>query len=86
MIDTMCPICGYPDLSEPAYIGNGRASLEMCQCCGFQFGWHDYDQKISHAQWREKWIQDGMAWQSRGIKKPADWDPREHLKNVGVGA
>lgn len=83
----MCPICGYPELDEPAYHGNeksGLGSLEYCPSCVFQFGWHDDDQHITHEQWRQQWITKGMPWGSKGVKPPADWNPRQQLLNIGI--
>lgn len=94
-MSNMCPVCGYPGLESPPYTGRGglpyqgtdgggSRSFEMCASCGFQFGHSDDAMHITHAQWREKWIANGMPWFSSGIKSPPNWDPREQLKNVGV--
>ena len=82
----MCPVCGYADLDKPAYSrGNvGSPSFEYCPSCGFQFGWTDDDQQITHEQWHEKWIAKGTPWDNEQIEKPFNWNPREQLLNVGV--
>ncbi len=83
----MCPVCGYPDLDEPPYrgsVGRGSASYEICPSCGFQFGWTDDDQHITHEKWRERWIANDMPWAIEEMEKPSDWNPREQLLNVGV--
>jgi hypothetical protein len=79
----MCPTCGYPDLYEPAY-GSRAGSLEICPSCGFQFGYTDHGKHITHDQWRNQWIDQGMPWSSIGIKQPMNWDPQKQLLNVGV--
>ena len=81
----ICPVCGYPDLYEPAYDGN-TDSLEICPSCGYQFGWTDDDLGITHEQWRAKWIAEGMKWRSSGRKHSASWNPRTQLRNIGVEA
>jgi hypothetical protein len=47
-MQNICPVCGYPDLFEPAYKENYYPSDEICPSCGYQFGWTDDDQGISH--------------------------------------
>lgn len=81
-----CPVCGYADLKYPAYEGL-VASDEFCPCCGFQFGWTDYDLGISHEQWRKKWIEGGMRWDDNtksGRKPPSGWDPRAQLRSINI--
>ncbi len=84
----MCPVCGYHHLDKPAYwnndVENGSPSHEICPSCGFQFGWTDHDQHISHAEWREKWIKENMPWSSKGISPPSNWNPLEQLLNIGI--
>ncbi|MBK8093887.1 MAG: hypothetical protein IPK32_18395 [Verrucomicrobiaceae bacterium] len=65
-----CPVCGYDDLAEPARNRTGGASMEICPCCGFQFGVTDDDDGISYDEFRETWISGGMRWQSKGKKLP----------------
>ncbi|WP_235591764.1 hypothetical protein [Pseudomonas syringae] len=75
----ICPVCGYPDLDEPAYDSFGCASYNICPCCGVEFGYDD--STIAHFQLREKWISEGMQWWSKHQTKPDDWDPLKQLKN-----
>jgi predicted RNA-binding Zn-ribbon protein involved in translation (DUF1610 family) len=78
----MCPVCGYPELSEPARRAGGGGSYEICHSCGFEFGVSDNDQGFTDEQWRQKWIDDGMRWQSVGRKQPEGWNPVEQLSNL----
>ena len=78
-----CPSCGYAGLSIGPQIGNDY-SYDICPCCRFQFGKTDMDEGYSYAQWRDKWIQEGMQWWSPSDKIPSDWTPVEQLKNIGV--
>ena len=81
-MDRMCPVCGYPDLEEPAYKKDILGSLEICPSCGYQFGYTDDARHITHAQWRQKWIENGMIWDEGRSKPPANWNPQEQLKRV----
>lgn len=86
-MSNMCPVCGYPGLDDPAYLATpkgGLGSLEICPSCGFQFGWTDDDQHITHEQWRTQWISRGMVWRMKEMGPPPNWNPRAQLLNVGV--
>ena len=75
-----CPVCTYPYLHEPPYSKSGSGSYEICPSCGFEFGVTDDDQGYSHWQWRKKWMDKGMPWMSRKIRrKPDDWNPQDEL-------
>lgn len=78
----LCPVCQYPGLHEPARSARGNASLEICPSCGFQFGVDDEDRGLSHAQWRERWVQGGMKWSSHGIQPPTGWDPARQISGI----
>ncbi|PRP55884.1 hypothetical protein C7B71_03790 [Bacillus halotolerans] len=39
----ICPVCGFKGLTEPAYDDQGNHSYEICSCCGFQFGYDDFE-------------------------------------------
>ncbi len=77
-----CTVCGYPGLSEPPRSASGGGSYEICPSCGFQFGVDDDDRGITPALHRQRWVQDGMKWASRGIPKPADWNPGSARRSV----
>lgn len=75
----ICPVCGYPELEEdPEYAG----SFEICFSCGFQFRVTDDDKGYTYEQWRDKWIAEGMKWDSSNAA-PTGWNPAEQLKNIG---
>jgi hypothetical protein len=38
----ICPVCGFIGLKQPPYDENGNESLEICHCCGFEFGTDEY--------------------------------------------
>jgi hypothetical protein len=35
-----------------------------------------------YAQWKNRWIKEGMPWKSISIKAPEGWNPIEQLKNI----
>ena len=85
---SMCPVCGYPDLHEPPQTEGCGGSYEICPSCGIQFGYQDDTadgvegrQRI-YAEWRQRWIDDGMPWSSVGQPPPPSWNPVEQLKTL----
>lgn len=85
MIKNICPVCGNDGLKEIPYRDGVRPSDEICSCCGYQFGYDDDSEGITHEQWRMRWIDEGMKWWSDvGRQPPAGWNPIEQLKNIGV--
>ena len=53
------------------------ASLEdshhICACCDFQYGYSEFfrcvyeDKTLAYREWRERWMADGMKWQSSAL-------------------
>jgi predicted RNA-binding Zn-ribbon protein involved in translation (DUF1610 family) len=82
-----CPVCGYPDLEEPPRSSvTGGASYEICPSCGFQFGVTDDDLCVSYEEWRRRWVERGMPWDSAGIRpQPQGWDPPRQLQSLQEG-
>lgn len=78
----VCPVCGYPELSEEIYTAGRGASFEICPSCGFEFGVSDMDLGITYQQWRRKWIENGMVWWSTHRKAPQNWNPKEQVSKV----
>lgn len=76
----VCPVCGYPSLTEAAYDGHGCASYDICPCCGTEFGYDD--STVVHSDLRRKWVSEGMQWWSKYQPKPDDWDPIKQLKTA----
>ncbi len=75
----MCPVCGYPDLTELPRSSLSGGSYEICPSCRFQFGVTDDDRGISYEEWRERWIDIGMPWDG-GKPPPPGWDPQAQLR------
>jgi len=77
----LCPVCGFPDLSEAPRSKSGGGSFEICPSCGFQFGVSDEDQGFTHAQWRTAWKTGGCKWSSRQTPPPG-WNATQQLAGV----
>jgi len=78
-----CPVCGYPALDErPRSPRTGGGSYEIRPSCGFEFGVSDDDEGQSYTEWRERWIAQGMPWQSAGVSPSPGWDPTAQLAEL----
>lgn len=80
----ICPVCGYNDLSEPAYYEDSEPSYEICLSCDFQYGNTDDDKGFTHEEWRKNWITDGMKWNWGKENPPPNWNPKKQLENIGI--
>jgi len=83
----LCPVCGFELWFEPWRCDS--PADEICPSCGIQFGYHDAaggdpnGRGAVYRQWRTRWIEKGMPWDSTGIEEPPlGWDPLEQLKRV----
>ena len=81
MPNNICPVCGYPHLSEPAYDVQKCALFEICPSCGTEFGNDDW--QVTFRELRRKWIESGMGWWSKSGPPPG-WDPSKQLRNAGM--
>lgn len=77
----ICPVCGYPALAEPPYNEQGHGSHEICPCCGFEYGYDDHSEGISHSQYLKKWLSEGAQWFDPEAMPPG-WDLEEQLSNL----
>ena len=86
----LCPVCGYnffKKFHECPWSGDS-ASDEFCPSCGIQFGYDDAAggdlelRKNIYMEWRDKWINNTMQWDSPGVKKPNNWKPKEQLRQL----
>ena len=77
----LCPVCGYDRLAFEPYQNDGcLPSLEICPCCGFQFGYDDYPNKEEGIiSWRNEWIDSGCIWFSKGEKPYDGWNPYKQI-------
>ena len=53
--ESICPVCGYDGLDEPAFDERGIGSDDICLCCGFQPGLDGFpyeDRERLVVEWR----------------------------------
>ncbi len=80
-MNNVCPVCGFPKLTEPPRSLTGGGSSEICPSCGYQHGVDDDDKARSHAAARDEWKRGGMKWHSKSAP-PKNREPAEHLAAV----
>jgi hypothetical protein len=78
-----CPVCGFGDLLEPPYNASGRGSFEICPSCGFEFGYDDESEGISHEAHRASWLAGGAEWFDPDAR-PQGWDLATQLARIGI--
>ena len=95
-----CPCCGFKGLDEPAYKQIslplptnltppyykyfGDPTYDICECCGFEFGYDDEPgagKGLSFEQYLQEWINDGQNWFVPS-SRPDDWALETQLKNI----
>ena len=79
----ICPVCGYPELSNPAWdIKTGTPSFDICSCCGCEFGYHDVTPHTKE-KYRNDWVNNGANWFKPELT-PLQWNLREQLVRIGI--
>ena len=78
----VCPVCGFDGLREPPYNADGDGSYEICPCCGFEYGYDDHSEGVSHDEFRANWLAAGAEWFDEE-RRPDDWDLRAQLARIG---
>jgi hypothetical protein len=82
-----CPVCGYPDLTEPPWTDDA-GSDEICPSCGTHFGYDDVAggdaarREAVYRRRRETWQAGGCAWFWPGTPPPPGWDPSAQVAAV----
>lgn len=75
MTKYICPVCGYPELTEPPRLWS------ICPCCGTEFEYDDA--QASYEELRRRWLVKGAQWWSRCDTMPDGWNAREQLEQAG---
>jgi len=78
----VCPVCGFPKLTEHPRSLSGGGSNEICPSCGFEHGVDDDDKGRSYVAARDAWRRGGMQWASRGQPQPKGWKPEAQVAAV----
>ncbi|TFC22104.1 hypothetical protein E3O55_18985 [Cryobacterium sp. MDB1-18-2] len=85
MTEYVCPVCGWPHLTEQPRSEASGGSYEICWSCGFEFGVTDDDLGFTYDVWRRQWLSRGMPWASETLRPPPkDWDPAAQVRGIGV--
>lgn len=85
----LCPVCGYPDLDEPAWNGTSPSD-DICTSCGTQFGYDDFATDPArrterHRLLRQRWRDRGCPWYAEGLEDPPPgWDPDAQLARLAL--
>jgi len=77
----ICPVCGLDKLTDRLYNDSDNPSYEICDCCGFEFGFDDVVNKETYDSYRKKWLEKGANW-FRPELKPANWNVDKQLNNL----
>jgi len=77
----ICPICGYTRLQMSPYDEHGYPSYEICDCCGFEYGFDDDSEGYSFENYREKWINEGFKF-SNDKMQPETWNRQTMIKQL----
>jgi len=89
IMKSICPVCGYDQLSNPplAKLVNGKLiysylegahQFDICPCCGIEFGNEDFEK--TWEELRVEWIESGFSWHYG--TKPNNWNPKKQLNNL----
>lgn len=82
-MENICPVCGYNGLEEVPYDNDGNPSYEICDCCGYEFGFDDGSEGVSFEQYRRKWLDEGADWFNISLK-PEKWDLKKQLLRIDI--
>ncbi|HET8688926.1 MAG TPA: hypothetical protein VFM18_20140 [Methanosarcina sp.] len=78
-----CPVCGYPELSEPPYDQNTNSpSFDICPCCGCEYGYDDATPK-ARDNFLKKWVSRGSPWFHPELMPP-QWNVKKQLQSIGI--
>ena len=83
MQNYLCPVCGFPELTEPPRDEHGTPSYEICPCCGFEYGVDDEQEGQTVETYRTQWLTTGARWFCPEERPPL-WSLEEQLNNIGV--
>lgn len=80
----ICPVCGYPEMSEPAYDEYKCPTYYICPSCGTEFGYHDATKSFDDL--RYQWIASGAKWSDVNETAPVNWSPYKQMAKANLHA
>jgi len=80
----ICAVCGYNQMEYPQWDDKGYPTYAICDCCGFESGFHDDNLEMTVEEYRAEWIEEGANWFSSQVIKPDNWNLNEQLKRINV--
>lgn len=91
MEKNICPVCGYDGLDEEPYGENLNPSYNICDCCGFEYGYSEDNEvdlgyivvpnemkEAAFQLYRKQWVENGTP-----VHTPTNF-PKTHQKNEQV--
>jgi hypothetical protein len=75
-----CRVCGLYNEDPPWGIDGSCSTFNICDCCGTEFGYHDFTLEGIRQQ-RDIWLKNPYQWDTPSAK-PDDWSLEEQLKNI----
>ena len=75
----LCPVCGYHGLTRDPV--GPVDTFEICECCGFEFGFDDKDLKYTYHEYRLMWLAGGAKWFSSAAR-PASWSLERQIASL----
>jgi hypothetical protein len=75
-----CRVCGHYNVDLPWGKNGSLPSFNICDCCGSEFGYHDFS-IIGIRRQREAWLKHADNWNNPSAK-PKDWNLEAQLKNI----
>ncbi len=73
-------------VAPPYAVHFGDPSYDVCDCCGFEYGFDDdpgIGRRMSFEEYREAWIAEGVRWFDES-KRPDGWSLDAQLKRAGI--
>jgi hypothetical protein len=75
-----CRVCGFKHYDFPWGADGKTPSFEICECCGTEFGYEDYQLGSIHKA-RAEWIAEGARW-AMPISMPIGWKLEEQIAAI----
>ena len=77
-----CRVCGLSRGYEPWGEDGNTPIFEICNCCGAEFGYHDFNLEATKS-YRKTWLERKNKW-FEPKKMPLNWSLEEQLKKIPI--